>query len=37
MVPLAEMALARGIVEDVAYYTPFYLKEFVPGKSKSLL
>jgi tRNA threonylcarbamoyladenosine biosynthesis protein TsaB len=37
MVPLAEMALARGLVEDVAYYTPFYLKEFVPGKSKSLL
>ena len=37
MVPLAEMTLARGLVEDIAYYTPFYLKEFVPGKSKSLL
>jgi tRNA threonylcarbamoyladenosine biosynthesis protein TsaB len=37
MVPLAEMALAKGCIEDVAYYTPFYLKEFVPGKSKNLL
>lgn len=37
MVPLAEMAFARGQVEDVAYFTPFYLKDFVPGKSKSIL
>jgi tRNA threonylcarbamoyladenosine biosynthesis protein TsaB len=37
MVPLAEMALAKGCLVDMAYYTPFYLKDFVPGKSKSLL
>lgn len=37
MIPLAEMALARGEVEDVAYFEPFYLKEFVATKSKKLL
>lgn len=37
MVPLAEMAMARGEFEDVAYFEPFYLKEFVTTKSKKLL
>lgn len=37
MFPLAELALARGKTEDVAYFTPFYLKDFVPGKAKDLL
>lgn len=37
MLPLAEKALAEGRTEDVAYFEPFYLKEFVAGKSKSLL
>lgn len=35
MFPLAEMAFARGEFEDVAYFEPFYLKEFVAGKSKT--
>ena len=34
MFPLAELALARGRTEDVAYFTPFYLKDFVPGRAK---
>ena len=37
MVPLAEMAMARQEFEDVAYFEPFYLKEFVATKSKKLL
>ncbi len=37
MIPLAEMALARGEYEDVAYFEPFYLKEFVATQSKKLL
>ena len=37
MIPLAEMALAREETEDVAYFEPFYLKEFVATKSKKLL
>lgn len=37
MVPLAEMAMAREGVEDVAYFEPYYLKEFVATKSKKLL
>lgn len=37
MIPLAEMALARGEEEDVAYFEPFYLKDFIATKSKSLL
>ncbi len=37
MMPLAERALAVGRTEDVAYFEPFYLKEFVAGKSKPLL
>ena len=37
MCPLAEMRNARGEWEDVAYFEPFYLKEFVAGKSKGIL
>ena len=34
MMPLAERALARGEEADVAYFEPFYLKEFVATVSK---
>lgn len=37
MFPLAEKALARGEYADVAYFEPFYLKEFVASKPKKLL
>ncbi len=37
MTPLAEQALARGEEVDVAYFEPFYLKEFVASKPKQLL
>lgn len=37
MVPLAEMAMVREEFEDVAYFEPYYLKEFVATKSKKLL
>lgn len=37
MIPLAEMAMAKEQMEDVAYFEPFYLKEFVATKSKKLL
>lgn len=37
MIPLAEMALAQGKVEDTAYFEPFYLKDFVTTKSKKTL
>ncbi len=37
MMPLAEMALMRGKVEDVAYFEPFYLKGFEAKKSKNPL
>ncbi len=37
IMPLAERALAAGRTEDVAYFEPFYLKEFIAGKSKPLL
>lgn len=37
MIPLAEMAMARQNFEDVAYFEPFYLKEFVTTKSKKQL
>ena len=33
MLPLAEAKLANGEVEDVAYFEPFYLKDFVAKKS----
>ena len=34
---LAAKALEMGKFEDVAYFQPFYLKEFVAGKPKKLL
>lgn len=37
MIPLAEMAMAKEQFEDVAYFEPFYLKEFMATKSKKLL
>lgn len=37
MFPLAEQRLLRGKVEDVAYFTPFYLKDFVALKPKKLI
>jgi tRNA threonylcarbamoyladenosine biosynthesis protein TsaB len=36
MVPLAEKAFLNGKTEDVAYFEPFYLKEFVATKPKKL-
>lgn len=35
MFPLAEKAVALGCYEDVAYFEPFYLKEFITTKPKS--
>lgn len=37
MIPLAEMAMDREEFEDVAYFEPFYLKEFVATQSKKLI
>ncbi len=37
MLPIAELAIAKGQYEDVAYFEPFYLKDFVAIKSKSPL
>ena len=37
MFPLAEMAFHAGQFEDVAYFEPFYLKEFVASKPRNLL
>ena len=37
MFPLAEKRVALGQYEDVAYFTPFYLKDFVAKPSKPLL
>lgn len=37
MSPLAERALHLGKKQDVAYFEPFYLKDFVAIKSKNLL
>ena len=37
MFPLAEKAIAEEDFEDVAYFEPFYLKEFVAGKPKKLI
>jgi tRNA threonylcarbamoyladenosine biosynthesis protein TsaB len=37
MLPLAELAIAKNDYVDVAYFEPFYLKEFVAIKSKSQL
>ena len=37
MGPLAEKAMAMSQFVDVAYFEPFYLKEFVASKPKKLL
>ncbi len=37
MQPLADKRFARGQTEDVAYFTPFYLKEFQATTPKKLL
>ena len=37
MFPLAEKAFYSGRFEDVAYFEPFYLKEFVASKPRDLL
>ena len=37
MQPLAERRLMNGQTEDVAYFEPFYLKDFVAKKPKDLL
>lgn len=37
MFPLAEKNIALGQEEDVAYFEPFYLKEFVATQSKKLI
>lgn len=37
MFPLAEKAFAQGDFKDVAYFEPFYLKEFVASSPKKLL
>ena len=37
MFPLAEKAMAQNDFKDVAYFEPFYLKEFVASKPKNLL
>lgn len=37
MFPLAEKAIAKKDFKDVAYFEPFYLKEFVASKPKKLI
>jgi tRNA threonylcarbamoyladenosine biosynthesis protein TsaB len=37
MFPLAEKRIAQGKFEDVAYFVPFYLKDFVAKMPKKLL
>ena len=37
MMPLAEKKMLNNIDEDVAYYVPFYLKDFVAKTPKKLL
>ncbi len=37
MLPLAERKMMNGDFADVAYSEPFYLKEFHPGKQKTLI
>ena len=37
MQPLAELAMAKQDFKDVAYFEPFYLKEFVASTPKKLL
>ena len=37
MFPLAEKAVAKEDYKDVAYFEPFYLKEFVASLPKKVL
>ena len=37
MAPLAERAYLRGEFADTAYFEPYYLKDFVAGKSRDML
>ena len=37
MFPLAEKRIAQQQFEDVAYFVPFYLKDFVAKEAKKLL
>lgn len=37
MFPLAEKRIAKEQFEDVAYFVPFYLKDFVAKMPKKLL
>ena len=37
MYPLAEKRMANEQFEDVAYFVPFYLKDFVAKEAKKLL
>ena len=37
MQPLAERRLMNEQIEDVAYYVPFYLKDFVAKMPKKLI
>ena len=37
MMPLAERKMLNGIYEDVAYFVPYYLKDFVAKTPKDLL
>lgn len=37
MMPLAEKRMMQGRFEDVAYFVPFYLKDFVAKQAKKLL
>ncbi len=34
---LAQQKLTNGVIDDIAYLEPFYLKEFIAGKPKKLL
>jgi tRNA threonylcarbamoyladenosine biosynthesis protein TsaB len=37
MMPLAEKRMMQGRFEDVAYFVPFYLKDFVAKQAKKLI
>ena len=37
MIPLAEKRMARQQFEDVAYFVPFYLKDFVAKTPRNML
>ena len=37
MFPLAEKRMAEGRTEDVAYFVPYYLKDFVAKTPKKLV